>query len=297
MRVAAAQYPIEQLGAWADYAAKIDRWVADAAVRGCELAVFPEYGSMELASLMPPEVQRDVMRQRHEIQAYLDRFRALHAGLSQAHGMWIAAASIPVARPDGSFCNRVHVFGPAGEIGFQDKLIMTRFERESWRIDSGQDLCVFDTGQAVLGVSICYDIEFPLLARRQVEAGARVLLVPSCTDTEAGFHRVRVGSLARALENQCYAVQAVTWGQAPWTAAVDVNTGRASVYAPMDRGFPDDGIVASQPADQPGWLIADLDLDALETVRRDGQVANDRDWPAHVSAARAPVVRVGARRR
>lgn len=300
MRVAAAQYPIEQHRDFAGYAAKVERWIAGAAARGCELAVFPEYGSMELGSLMPSDVQSDPRGQRHAIQAYLEPFRALHAGLSRAHGMWIAAASIPVARPDGSFCNRVHVYDPAGEVGFADKQIMTRFERESWLIDPAQGpgapdqhLPVFDTGAAVLGISVCYDVEFPLLARRLVEGGARVLLVPSCTDTEAGAHRVSVSARARALENQCYAVQSVTWGQAPWSAAVDVNTGCAAVYGPIDRGFPVDGILASQPADQPGWLIADLDLDALEAVRQAGQVTNDRDWPLHVAAARAPVTRIG----
>ena len=296
MRIASAQYPIEQHRDFAAYAAKIDRWVDDAAAAGCALALFPEYGSMELASLMPRDVQRDPRRQRHAIQAHLAPFRALHARLSRAHGMWIAAASIPVARDDGSFCNRVHVYGPAGEVGWTDKQIMTRFERESWDIaaaQAGDGLCVFDIGAAVVGISICYDIEFPLLARRLVEAGARVLLAPSCTDTEAGAHRVRVGAQARALENQCYVVQSVTWGQAPWSAAVDVNTGCAAVYGPIDRGFPDDGVLASQPADQAGWLIADLDLDALESVRVDGQVTNDRDWPLHVAAAGAPVTRVG----
>jgi predicted amidohydrolase len=299
MRVAAAQYPIEQHRDFAGYAAKIARWIADAAARGCELAVFPEYGSMELGSLMPPDVQRDPRRQRHAIQAHLEPFRALHARLSREHGTWIAAASIPVARPDGSFCNRVHVYGPGGEEGFADKQIMTRFEREDWLIDSAQPdqaLPVFDTGATVFGISVCYDVEFPLLARRLVEGGARVLLVPSCTDTEAGAHRVRVGARARALENQCYAVQAVTWGHAPWSAAVDVNTGCAAVYGPIDRGFPDDGILASQPADQPGWLVADLDLDALDAVRQRGQVTNDRDWPLHVAAARAPVTRIGRER-
>lgn len=294
MRIATAQYPIEQHRDFAGYAAKIERWVANAAGHGAALAVFPEYGSMELGSLMPADVQADPRQQRHAIQEHLEPFRALHARLARAHGMWIAAASIPVARPDGSFCNRVHVYGPAGEAGHQDKLIMTRFERESWLIAPGAgEACVFDIGATVVGIAICYDVEFPLLARRLVEAGARVLLVPSCTDTEAGAHRVCVGARARALENQCYAVHSVTWGEAPWSAAVDVNTGRAAVYAPIDRGFPDDGVLASQPADQPGWLLADLDLAALEAVRQDGQVTNDRDWLLHVAASAAPVTRVG----
>jgi predicted amidohydrolase len=293
MRVAAAQYPIEHHASWSGYAGKLRRWVADAAGQGCELLLFPEYGSMELASLMGVDVQQDVVRQRREMQRYVDRFRALHAELAREYGVWIAAASIPVEQPDGSFRNRVHVYGPGGEIGYQDKQIMTRFERESWFIEPGHEACVFDLGATVLGIAICYDVEFPLLARRLVEAGARVLLVPSCTDTVAGFHRVRVGAQARALENQCYAVHSVTWGEAPWSAAVDVNTGCASVYTPIDRGFPPHGILAAQPADRPGWLVADLDLDAVEAVRRDGQVTNDRDWPLQVTAAQTPVARRG----
>jgi predicted amidohydrolase len=293
MRVATAQYPIERHGDWSGYAGKLRRWVAEAAGQGCELLLFPEYGSMELASLLGEDVQQDVVRQRREMQGFLDRFRALHAELARAHRVWISAASIPVAQPDGSVRNRVHVYGPGGEVGHQDKLIMTRFERESWFIDAGHEACVFDTGATVVGIAICYDVEFPLLARRLVEAGARVLLVPSCTDTEAGFHRVRVGAQARALENQCFAVHAVTWGEAPWSAAVDVNTGCASVYTPIDRGFPASGILAAQPADRPGWLVVDLDLDAVEAVRRDGQVTNDRDWPLHVAAAATPVGRRG----
>ena len=37
--VAAAQYPIEQLADWSDYAAKLTRWVAEAAEAGAALAV------------------------------------------------------------------------------------------------------------------------------------------------------------------------------------------------------------------------------------------------------------------
>lgn len=299
MRVATAQYPIEQHRDFAGYAAKIERWIADAAGRGCALAVFPEYGSMELGSLMPPEVQRDARAQRQAMQAHVAPFRALHERLARAHGMWIVAASVPVAVPGGGFRNRVYVYGPGGEAGWVDKRIMTRFEREDWSIDApppDEPWCVFDIGATVLGISICYDIEFPLLARALVEAGARVLLAPSCTDTEAGAHRVRVGARARALENQCYVVQSVTAGDAPWSAAVDVNTGWAAAFGPIDRGFPGDGVLASQPADRHGWLVVDLDLDRLDEVRGAGQVTNDRDWPLHVDAARAPVTRVGSGR-
>ena len=59
-----------------------------------------------------------------------------------------------------------------------------------------------------------------LLARACVEAGAEVLLVPSCTDTLHGYWRVRIGAQGRALEGQCYAVHSPTVGEAAWSPAV-----------------------------------------------------------------------------
>jgi predicted amidohydrolase len=115
--------------------------------------------------------------------------------------------------------------------------------------------------------------------------------VPSCTDAAAGYHRVRVACQARALENQCYVIQAPTVGSAPWSIAVDENVGAAGVFGPPDRGFPDDGVIALGERDRPGWVIADVDLDAVAAVRADGQVLNHRDWdlPVHVEAAAAAV--------
>jgi predicted amidohydrolase len=105
-----------------------------------------------------------------------------------------------------------------------------------------------------------------------------VLLAPSCTDTLAGYHRVRIAAQARALENQCYVAQACTVGEAPWSPAVDVNVGRAAVFGPVDRGFPDDGVLAMAEAQLPGWVVTELSMDALQVVRDNGQVFNHRDW-------------------
>ena len=64
--------------------------------------------------------------------------------------------------------------------------------------------------------------------------GARVIAVPSCTDTAAGHARVRIACQARALESQCYVVQAPTVGDAPWSPAVDRNYGAGGIYVPPD---------------------------------------------------------------
>ncbi len=138
-------------------------------------------------------------------------------------------------------------------MAMQDKRAMTRFETERWGVAQGADPVVFDTPWGRIGISVCYDVEFPKHARTQVEAGAWLILAPSCTDTMHGFHRVCIGAAARAMENQCYVAITPTVGAAPWSGALDVNRGHAAVFGPVDRGFPEDGVLARGDA-RPGGM-------------------------------------------
>ena len=285
VRIAAAAWPVTWHDDWASYEAKLTAWVAEAAGQGAELLVFPEYGLMELASLGGAEVAADLEGALREVARHTPAVEALHARLAAAHGVHVLAASGPVydgPRP----VNRAALFGPAGRIGHQGKQMMTRFEAEEWDVVPGGPLEVFDTALGRLGVLICYDSEFPLLARALVEAGADILLAPSCTETVAGFTRVRVGSMARALENQCVVVHAPLLGEAEWCAGVEMNRGRAAIYGPPDRGWPDTGILAETAMDVPGWAVAEVSHAAIAEVRQDGGVLNHRDWAGHVARAR-----------
>jgi predicted amidohydrolase len=279
MKIAAAAYPLDFLADWAAYEAKVTAWVEAAVGQGADLLVFPEYGAMELASLGGAEVAADLERALHEVASHRGAVDGLHLQLAARHGVHILGASGPVfLAPGARPVNRATLYGPGGIVGHQDKQIMTRFEREIWFVDPGAGLPVFDTPLGRIGVLICYDSEFPLLARRMVEAGAEVLLVPSCTDSLAGFTRVRVGAMARALENQCVTVQAPTVGLAAWCPAVDENVGRGAIYGPPDRGFPPTGILAETELNEAGWAVAEVNLAAIEAVRRDGGVLNHLHW-------------------
>ncbi len=286
LRVAAWQYPIERLASWDAWLAKLEAGFAEARGRGAALCVVPEYAAMELTSLTGGD---DLAAQLDALQPILPRYLDAYAALARRHGLAIVAGSFPERLASGEVRNRLRVHTPGGA-AVVEKLQMTRFERERWGVAPGRAQTVIDLGAYRLGVAICYDAEFPLVVRRLVAAGADVIAVPSCTDTPAGYHRVRVACQARALENQCHVVQAPTVGTAPWSIAVDENVGAAGVYGPPDRGFPDDGVIALGAYCEPGWVIADLDLDAIARVRGDGQVLGHRDWdlPGHLAA---PVAR------
>lgn len=277
MKIAAAAYPLSFFNSFAEYQAKTEAWVAHAAQQGAELLVFPEYGAMELASLGGRQVAADIEAALHEVARHKPAVDALHCALATQHNVHILGASAPYfdgPRP----VNRAMFYGPNGIIGHQDKQIMTRFERDTWAVVGGQGLPVFDTPLGKIGILICYDSEFPLLARAMVDAGAEILLAPSCTDSFAGFTRVRVGSMARALENQCIVVHAPTVGACDFCPAVDENIGSAAIYGPPDHGFPENGIFAETPLNAPGWAIADISLEAVHHVRRDGGVLNHQHW-------------------
>lgn len=294
MRVAACKYPVGAPRDFDAFAAKQAALLGEAKARGARVAVLPEYLALELAAGFKPATRADLAASLAALQPLRAAWLALYARLARELGMWINAGSFLLATGDGRYRNRSDLFAPEGGHAWQDKLQLTGFERQARVIAPGDALKVFELDGARAGIAVCYDSEFPLPVRAQREAGARLLLVPSCTDTEAGATRVRVGCLARALENRMLVAQAVTAGEAPWSPALDANTGEAALLAPMDVGLPADGVLAQTRGGE-AWAIADLDLAALEASAAQAQVANDRDWPAQDAPAvrRARLERVG----
>lgn len=276
MRVATAAYPLDQLTSWAQYEDKLHSWVAQASSAGASLAVFPEYAAMELATLDGPDVAADLEQSIHATSAYLGAADALHAKLAADMGIHILAGSAPVARNTGRPVNRARLFAPNGTSGAQDKQIMTRFEAEEWDIVPGDPLQLFDTEIGRIGVLICYDSEFPMLGHALRDAD--VILVPSVTEALTGYSRVRIGSQARALEQQCVTVMSSIVGGADWSEALGSTVGAGGIFGPPDVGFPETGVFAQGTLNEPGWTFAEVDLEAIAYVRADGGVLNRRDW-------------------
>ena len=277
MKIAVAKYAVGKPADFEAFAARQRLVLEEARRAGAELAVLPEYLALELAAMFAPGIRRDLNASLATLQALQPAWLALYADLSRELRITIQAGTFLTKIAPGRYRNRAWWFSPNGARGYQDKLQLTEFERATGVIDGGDELKVFDLDGVRAGIAVCYDSEFPLPVRAQREAGARLLLVPSCTDTPAGATRVRVGCMARALENRMFVAQAVTTGTADWSPALDTNTGEATIYAPMDHGFPEDGILATTCGAQT-WAIADLDIDALERHRAQAQVAVDRDW-------------------
>ena len=254
----------------AEFAARLDARMAQAA--GADLLLLPEYACMEMAR------GADAAAELADIVARADAVLAVMRAAAMRHRVWLQPGTLPMAM-DGRVANRAPLIRPDGSLAFQDKWHMTRFEVEEWGVSRGAPPCVFETPWGRIGISICYDAEFPKHVRAQVEAGAWLVLVPACTDTPHGFSRVAISARARAVENQCYVAVAPTVGTRPGSAALDTNFGIAAVYGPADLGFAEDGVVASGRMNLPGWLFAEIEEAAIARVREHGAVRNHRDWP------------------
>ena len=279
MKVAVCKYPIGEPADFEAFAAKQRALLGEAKRRGAQLAVLPEYLSLELAAMFDAGIREDFSASLTALQPLREAWLAMYAELAQELGLWINAGSFLLDHGHGRYRNRSDLFAPDGGRLWQDKLRLTGFEKKTGIIEPGDALKVFEADGVRAGIAVCYDSEFPLPVRAQCEAGARLLLVPSCTDTDAGATRVLVGCLARALENRIFVAQSVTAGVAPWSPALDVNTGEAALIAPMDVGLPQDGMLV-QTRGSEVWAVAELDFEALEASRAFAQVANDRDWAA-----------------
>ena len=287
--VAAAQYDYEAIVDIAAYRARITRWVEDAVGRGAQILVFPEYAAMELSAIGNRGL--DLNGSIDAVSDLTHEIIGIHQDLARKHGVMIVAGSAPCRKPEGTF-NIAQVFGPKGAHETFTKIMPTPWERDPWAISGGRDLKVFDIGIAKVGLVICYDIEFPLLARALAEAGAEIILAPSNTETAWGYWRVRTGCAARALENQIYTVQCPTVGPAAFCTAVENNTGAAGVFAPQDRGLPHDGVVALGEMNKKQWLVATLDLDLTAELRHSGGVRTFAHWPEQPGAGVLPPARL-----
>lgn len=274
MRIAAVAYAPTRNPGWVALDAKLDAIISAAAA---DLVVLPEYAGVDAALLaappdLPPQDWRNLTADRAA------DWLTLMTDLARRHGCHLMTGSTLV-RTAAGIVNRAYLVTPDGGIGWQDKLILTPYERDVLDLVPGDGLRVFDTALGRIGILICYDCEFPLLARQQVEAGAEMILIPSCTDLAAGQTRVRQSARARAIEGQCLTVQAPLVGGVAGCDIVDVNTGRAALFAPPDHGLPADGIIVQGDTDRASAVVAEVDPAAIAAPRLTGQVGNVRHWP------------------
>ena len=274
VRVTAGQYQMRPIRSWDDFERQVEFFVAAAGQYHSHFLLLPELFTAQLFSTMPRDLPGPEAIGR--LADMKERFCELFTRLSRESGLHIIAGSTPV-RVGAEIRNRAMLFTPAGDCHGQEKLQVTPNERREYGISPGDGLHVFDTGLARIAIVICYDIEFPELARLYTEAGAEILFVPFSTDERKAYMRVRYTAQARAVENFVYVVLAGNVGNLPGVDNFLINYGQAVMCTPCDFAFPKDGVAASAESTGETVVVADLDLGALEMAREMGSVRPLRD--------------------
>ncbi|USN99087.1 MAG: GNAT family N-acetyltransferase [Phycisphaeraceae bacterium] len=277
VRVATLQYFVRPIHDFSEFRDQVRGLIRTAADYGCRLVVFPEYFTIQLLTL--EDVNRPMIEQVRALADRAPAFIDLMGDLARESGIYVAAGTIPVRDPGHAdrIYNECHVFAPDGSHGSQSKLHMTRFEKEAWKVSPGNGLRLFETEFGRLAVAICYDAEFPEIARAAARQEAVLLLVPSYTDDRQGFLRVRYCAHARAIENQLFVMHAATVGSLPMVPAVSLNYGQAAILTPSDFPFARDGILAEGIPNQETMVIGELNIRVLRASRFRGTVLPLRD--------------------
>ena len=271
IRVASLQYFIRPVRTFEDFSDQVRGLVETAADYKCHLLIFPEYFTIQLLTL--GDLRRPMPEQVRALAGQRDRYLELMGTLATTHGLYIVAGTIPsMDEGDDRVYNDCSLFSPGGGHAVQGKLHMTRFEKEDWHVSARSRLRVFETDFGLVAVTVCYDVEFPEMARAAARHGANLLVAPSCTDDRQGYLRVRYCAQARAIENQMYVVVSSTVGSLPMVPAVSLNYGQAAILTPSDFPFSRDGILAEGMPNQEAMVIGELDLGTIQRARTNGTV-------------------------
>lgn len=182
------------------------------------------------------------------------------------HGLWVHLGSLALRRTDGRLANRGFVIDDSGAICARyDKLHLFDVDLptgESWRESAtyrAGEGAVVVTGTPVgnLGLTICYDLRFPMLFARLAEAETDVIAVPAAFTVPTGHAHWHTLLRARAIEAGLFVVAAAQVGRHEDGRST---FGHSLVVDPW-------GEVLLDMGDTPGVGFAEIDLARISDVR------------------------------
>lgn len=131
--------------------------------------------------------------------------------------------------------------------------------KESDTKKPGQDVVVGETALGTVGLSVCYDLRFPELYRQLADNGAELICVPAAFTFPTGAAHWEPLLRARAIENQAYVIAPNQIGKNVHGFA---DYGNSMIIDPW-------GKVLARAPDKECFIMAELDRDYLEKVRRE----------------------------
>lgn len=260
----------------AENVAAVRAGVREAAAAGARLVATPE---MTVCLDRRPGA---LLAQAHA-QAQDPSVRAL-CDIAREAGVDLLVGSLAVRVGPQHLANRSLLIDAAGQIvAHYDKIHLFDVDlgpgeryQESARFVPGDRAVLAAREGYTLGLSICYDLRFAGLYRTLAQAGAQVLTIPSAFTVPTGRAHWEVLLRARAIETGCYVLAPAQHGV---HADGRETYGHSMVIDPW-------GQIVAVRAQEPGLLLATLDLDAVAQARRRlPSLQHDRAYaqPPHVT--------------
>ena len=275
VRIATCQFQARAVANFEEFVHNVEYFVDVASDYRADFIVFPELFTLQLLAF--EKAKLSPMEAIDKLTDHTPRLTAELSRMALRYNINIIGGSHPTRTDDGDVQNVAYVCLRDGSIHAQEKIHPTPNERYWWNITGGERIDAIQTDCGPIGVLICYDSEFPELARRLVDEGARIIFVPFCTDSRQGYLRVRYCSQARAIENQCYVVLSGNVGNLPNVDNMDIQYAQSCILTPCDFPFARDGIAAEASENVETLTISDVNLADLTWARAEGTVQNLSD--------------------
>lgn len=187
--------------------------------------------------------------------------------IAQELGVWLLMGSGAIANGEGKVFNRSFFFNPDGKIVARyDKINLfdvtlggSETYRESETVEGGANAVLVEGPQnAKIGLTICYDVRFAPLYAGLARAGAEIITVPAAFTVPTGQAHWEILLRARAIETGAFVIAPAQGGKhedgrSTW--------GHSMIIDPWGK------VLASLDHDEPGVIVADLDLDQVAAAR------------------------------
>jgi len=247
------------------------RLIGEAVAAGARLVVLPEnfafMGSLDEDILALAERDGD-----GPIQKFLSQ-------QAVAHGIWLVGGTLPMQGSDDTHIRSAClIFNDKGErVARYDKIHLfdvhidasNESHNESETTEAGDEVVVVETPFGRMGVAICYDLRFPELFRHMLDAGMQFIAIPSAFTAITGKAHWEALTRARAIENLCFVIAA---DQGGFHINGRETHGDSMIIDPW-------GQVLDRSPSGAGFIIADLDQEQVDKVRKNFPATEHRKMP------------------
>jgi len=194
---------------------------------------------------------------------------------------FILLGSLAITAQSGKIFNRSYLINEQGQVQakyekihlFDVNLSNGEMYRESDACEAGSRAVITNMPWMPLGMSICYDVRFPILYRTLAQNGAGIISVPAAFTKTTGIAHWHTLLRARAIENGCYIIAACQAGHHGKAETF----GHSLIIDPWGEVIVDGG-------EDVGFVIAEINADRVKKARsKIPSLEHDRDFELKIN--------------